>query len=380
MMPFPLICLVAPFGLYFLPYKWVLAGTGAFTIAAAMPVMFSKNSGDAQQKLFIFAAAFFAALAINHHHPMLAYSALSLWGIRQIFKLRGLPMELRRVRLAVTWFAAFAPLALTILFGEIGFFKAVLAALAMTAVAGIIADRIARNSRGMTVEASAAAFLAVLFTFRLENLAFLNSPLLGVVYGALCGVLIFRFGLLERLAAWVLAFCGTVIFIAGGRELFLFYLFFFAVFEMGKRLPYRRSEGATSSHWIQRAFIAASLGGGFLAFLSAGASDPFPFYFAIAGTFSAAVFSAWVGWEEYTLRRLLLGFWGSALLAACGWVSSTYPAGAAPLVMAVGFAAVGAHYARGVLASPEKDQVWLEYAFGALSGMFLFKEFVGYLN
>ncbi len=379
MKPIPLFCVAAPFGLYFLPYGWVLAGAGVLAVAAAIPVIFSKDTADTPRELFISAAAFFAALAINRHQPMLAYSALALWGGRRMFKAGGLAGDRGHLRLAAVWIAVFAPLVLTAFLGEIGFLQAAFGALVMVAVAGIIAKRIARGSRGMTGEAVAAALIGVLSAFRTENLAFLNSPFLGTVYGALCGVFFFRFGLLERLTAWVLAFCGAVMFIAAGRELFVFYLFFFAVFEMGKRLPHRHSEGVTSSHWTQRAFIAASLGGGATAVLSVGASDPFPFFFAIAGAFSAAVFSAWAGWGEYLLQRFLFGFWGAALLAACGWVSSTYPAGAAPLVMFAGFAAAGAYYARGVLASPEKDQVWLEYAFGALSGVLLFKAFAGYL-
>ncbi len=375
-----LLCIAAPYGLYFLPHGWVLTGAGALAIAAALPVLFSKEVPDRAQELFLSTAAFFTVLAVNRQQPMLAYSALAVWGGRRFLIPGGLPKDTGPSRFVAVWLAAFAPLALSAYFGEMSLSKAALGALVMVTVSRVVTERIARGSRGMSGEAAAAALLTVIATFRSDNLAFLNSPLWGIAYGVFCGFFFFRLGLLDRFGAWVLAFCGTVIFIAAGRELFVFYLLFFAVFEMGKRLPRQQPNDPASVYWIQRVFVAASMGAAATALLSAGVFDPFPFFFAIAGAFSAAVFGVWAGWGEYTPQRILFGFWGSALLASCGWLSSSYPAGAAPLVMVAGFAGVGAYYARGVLASPENDQRWLEYTFGALTAVFLFKAFAAYLT
>lgn len=379
MAPINLLCIAAPFGLYFLPYGWVLGVAGVVAIAAALPVLLPRENQDRAQELFISTVAFFAALAVSWRQPMLAYSALALWGGRRLINAGGLARDLPWQRFAAVWLAAFAPLALSAFFGETSFFWAVLGALALVAVSRLVTARLARNSRGMTGEAAAAALMAVIATLRSENLAFLGSPFWGLVYGVFCGVFFFRLGLLDRFAAWLVALCGTIVYITAGRELLVFYLLFFMVFEMGKRLPHRRSNDAASAPMARSVFAAASMGAAAIALLSSGAPDPFPFFFAVAGGFSAAVFGAWAGWEEYSPLRLLFGFWGSALLAACGWLSSFYPAGAAPLVMFTGFAAAGAYYARGVLASPEDDRKWLEYAFGALTAVLLFKAFTAYL-
>lgn len=379
MMVIHLLCIAAPFGLYFFPHGWVLAGAGALAIVAALPVLLSKEVSNHGRELFISTVAFFTALAINRQQPMLAYSALAVWGGRRFLSPWGLPNDAGLPRFSAVWLAAFAPLALSSFWGETSLLKAAIGALVMVVVSGVVTKRIARGSRGMTGEAVAAALLAVIAMWRPENLAFLNNPLWGIAYGAFCGLFFLRIGLLDRFAAQVLAFCGAVIYITAGRELFIFYLFFFAVFEMGKRLPRRYSKDTASAYWIQPIFVAVSMGAAATAFLSAGASDPFPFFFAIAGAFSTAVFGAWAGWGGYTPQRLLFGFWGSALLAASGWLSSSYAAGAAPLVMFTGFAAVGAYYWRDLLASPEQDQRWLEYAFGALTAVFLFKALAAYL-
>lgn len=378
MMPIHLLCMAAPFGLYFLPYGPVLAGAGALAIAAALPVLLSKEGSDRALELFISTAAFFTVLVVNRQQPMLAYSALAVWGGRRFLNPWG-SNNIGLPRFAAVWLVVFAPLALISFFGEISLLKAVLGAVVMVVVSGVVTKRIARGLRGMTGEAVAASLLGVFAIWRPENLAFLNNPLWGIVYGVFSGLFFFKLGLLDRFSARILAFCGAVIYITAGRELFLFYLFFFAVFEMGKRLPGRYSADIEPAYWIQPIFVAVSVGAAATAFLSSGASDPFPFFFAIAGAFSTAVFGAWAGWGDYTPRRLLFGFWGSALLAASGWLSSSYAPGAAPLVMFTGFAAVGAYYGRGVLASPEKDQRWLEYAFGALTAVFLFKAFAPYL-
>ena len=374
-----LLCIVAPYGLYFLPVSWVLEGAGALAIAAALPVIFRKEEPAGAQEFLISTVAFFAALAINRQHPMVAYSALALWGGRRFLSFGGMPREMPPPRLVAAWLSAFAPLALSSFYGEMGLPTAALGAAVLVAVSRMVTGRIARGLRGMTGEAAGAALMAVFIIFRSENLVFLNSPFWGIAGGILCGILFFKLKFLDRLTAWLVTFSGAVIYVAAGLELFEFYLLFFAVFEMGKRLPYQNSKDVTSAYWAQRAFAATSVGAAATAILSVGASDPFPFFFAIAGAFSAAVFSAWAGWGEYAAKRLLFGFWGSALLAVCGWLSSTYPAGAAPLVMFTGFAAAGAYYARGVLASPEKDQRWLEYMFGALTAVFLFKAFTAYL-
>ncbi len=379
MMFLHLLCIAAPFGLYFLPYGWVLAGVGALAIAAALPVLFSIEATDRAQELFISAAAFFAALAVNRQQPMLAYTALSLWGGRRLLNPWGLLTDMGPARFGAVWLTAFAPLALSSFYGDISLLMAALGALAMIVVCRAAIGRIARGSRGMTGEAAAGALLALLAAFQPENLAYLNSPLWGIAYGFFCGFFFFRLGLLNRFSARILSFCGAAIYITAGRELFVFYLFFFAVFEMGKRLPNRFSIDAEPEEWVQPVFVATSMGAAATALISAGASDPFPFFLAIAGAFSAAVFRAWAGWGEYTPRRLLFGLWGSAFLAACGWLSSSYSPGAVPLVMFAGIAAAGAYYARGVLASPENDQRWLEYAFGALSAVFLFNALAAYL-
>lgn len=379
MMSMHLLCLAAPFGLYFFPYGWVLAVSGALAIAAALPVLWSNEVSSRGQELFISTTAFFAAVAINRQQPMLAYAALAMWGGRRFLSPGGLPNDAGLARFAAVWLAAFASFAFTSFWGGISVPKAAIGALVMVIVSGVVTKRIVRGLRGITGEALAAALLAVFASLRPENLAFLSNPLWGVAYGAFCGFLFFRLGLLGRIAAQVFTLCGAVIFIAAGRELFVFYVFFFVVFEMGKRLPNRDSKEAVSIYWSEPIFVAVSMGAAVTALLSAGASDPFPLFFAIAGAFSTAVFGAWAGWGEYTPQRLLFGFWGSALLAAAGWLSSSYAPGAAPLVMFTGFAAVAAYYARGVLASPEKDQRWLEFAFGALTAVFLFKAFASHL-
>lgn len=379
MPPIYLLCLAAPCGLYFLPYAWVLNGVGILTVAAALPVFFPKEGTNRAQDLFISSAAFFAALAVNRQVPALAYSALALWGVRRVLSGGGLPPDMPWRRFAAIWLAAFAPLALGAVFGEMGLLKAAAGALALAAGSRVITECFSPGSRGMTGEAAAAALMALIAAFRPENLVFLNNPFWGVVFGAFGGIFFFRLGLLNRFAAWLSALCGTLFYVTAGQALVVFYFLFIGVLEMGNRLPFRDSKGAAPGSGDRRAFAAASLCGAALALLSAGAPDPFPYFFAVAGGFSAAVFGAWAGGEGLSPRRLLFGFWGSALLAACGWLSFFYPAGAAPLVMFSGFAAAAAYFARGILASPENDRKWLEYTLGALTAAFLFKALTPYL-
>jgi hypothetical protein len=359
--------------LKFAPYFPVLFVTGAGAILASVRIILGKPS-DSAYRYFCLTASLFVLAALWKVGSPLVAAAIVGWVFRGImariettrkFVVSGFFAELGLA--VIAWLLVSEHSLREISASEVScvFFLLILSR-------GVSA-RLKWGNAILVGEAVSVGLLALLSIMNAEGIVYMRNPFHAMLIAAILAYFLRHGGILNRLPAWMFFMAGSLIFTSSGQEAFLFFFMFTMILNAGGRL--------WPNGGLFRLFNVSAALTALVSVSSIGSYDPFPFYFAISGICSAAIFYQWAGVSEngQILKGLLLGILGMAVISASSWVTSFVPLKAMPIIFLSGATAFFAQFFFSILEKPERDMYWVVAATGGLSALFFYRMMVVFI-
>ncbi|MBI5177981.1 MAG: hypothetical protein HZA04_01815 [Nitrospinae bacterium] len=358
-----LATLAGAVALKFVDYTAVLYAVAGMAAVPCLWVAFSRKPPEAVFQAMFFLVSAFALIAVSRGATGLAMAGLAAWGWRGAVRHVGILSDFPMRRFMLKWMAT----SVALWCGWDGtLFAAAAWGLVFLGVARLVSSRIVNGGDTLVGEVASAGALAILFGLDAANLVFLRSPVNAAFISIAAGFLMYWMGITRKGTAFIFSAAGTAIFAGAGHEAFSLYFLFTLLMEAGGRLRFpEEGTGPPPSFWVL-SFIASAC-----ATVAAGADDPFPFYFALAGALSAGVFHIWSGAGRQN-GKIFWGMGGASLLSAFCWMTAFIPSAGAPLVLLSSVAAYFAPMGESALEHPGRDGQWMMAGAGALAAVALF--------